>query len=174
MAINGNATKSRMPDQARVGVGQQPLAAHVARRLANKTPKGRSPKEKRYTKLFYDLFDSPEYAALSVAAKALLIELHRQYNGFNNGDLCAAWSLMERRGIGSRGTVRRAAKELDRKGFVLRTRYGNRSGPNLYALTCFKIDECEGKGLNAKPTKAPLNLWKLGANPEYKGADNDR
>ena len=38
---------------------------------------------------------SEQWAQLTPFAKALFLDLAVQYNGSNNGDLCAAWSVME-------------------------------------------------------------------------------
>ena len=108
--------------------------------------------------------DSPHYLSLSLAAKALLLELTRQFNGFtNNGDLCLADKLMKPRGWAKR-TVFRAADELELKGWIVKTRQGDINKPNLWALTFYPIHECKGK-LDVSPTNAPLSFWKQGCNP---------
>ena len=48
-----------------------------------------------YFALYHRIMDSPNYRRLSAKAVKLLNDLGRQYNGKNNGDLCAAFSRME-------------------------------------------------------------------------------
>lgn len=125
-------------------------------------------KGRRETGLFIALpthiFTSPQYANLSAHAVKLLIDLLSQYRGFNNGDLCATWSLMSQRGWRSRDTLNRALKELMTAGFIEKTRQGERghsSGqrkPTLYGVTWKGIDECGGK-LDVSPNPVPSNRW---------------
>ena len=105
------------------------------------------------------VLDSPSYIALRPTAKALLNDLGRQYNGANNGDLCAAWSLMSKRGWRSKDTLFRALQELTERGLIEKTRQGGRNHCNLYALTWMAIDDCKGK-LDYGPTRAPSGLWR--------------
>lgn len=107
------------------------------------------------------LLDSPEYAALSAYAVKLLCDLGAQLRGHNNGDLCAAWSLMRARGWKSRDTLDRAKLELEEAGVIVRTRQGGKHKPTLYALTFKGIDECEGKlDAHIKASAVPFNTWK--------------
>jgi len=99
------------------------------------------------------------YISLSMAAKALLTEFCRQYNGFNNGDLCAPYSLMAKRGFRSKGTLSRALKELKGNDWVLVSRQGGKNQCSLYALTFYAIDECKGK-LDIRPTNVAPGTWK--------------
>ena len=106
------------------------------------------------------VLDSDEFGQLSGNAVKLLLELHRQYNGYNNGDLCATWSRMKVRGWKSKGTLARSLRELTDAGFVVLSRisYQKRT-PNLYALTYLSVDECGGK-LDIDETHAPEHLWR--------------
>lgn len=136
----------------------------------NHTPNGRSRHGPGFTKLYHHVIGSRHYASLSKPAKVLLIEFMHQYKVANNGDLCAAWGLLKDRGVGVRSTTQLAVDELERKGFIVRTRQGHNRSPNLYALSFFPIDECPGKRLERSPTRTPLDYWKDGANPEYSRA----
>ncbi len=107
----------------------------------------------------HHILDSEEYARLSTRAVKLLIDLLAQYRGKNNGDLCAAWSRMEPRGWNSKDTLNNALKELERSGFILRTRQGGRNKASLFAITWNPIDDCDGK-LDVPEMKVPPNLWK--------------
>jgi hypothetical protein len=105
------------------------------------------------------LFDMPEYMALSFPAQALINVFIRQYNKYNNGDLCNAYNVLKKRGWKSETTVRRATKELIDAGFVVLSRQGGRNMCNLYALTWLPVNECNGKQLEIKPSnEATLKL----------------
>ena len=108
----------------------------------------------------------PNFARLTLAARALLLELLSQYRGTNNGDLGVAWTLLKSRGWNSRTTIEKARLELESRGWIVRTRQGFRNKCNLYALTMFAIDDC-GEKISARPTRVPLEFWKEGANPSY-------
>lgn len=105
------------------------------------------------------ILNSSEYSALSAIAVKLLVDLAAQYNGRNNGDLCAAWKLMRLRGWKSHDTLYRAIKELESTGFLERTRQGGRNRPNLYAISWLAIDYCGGK-LDISETSIASNRWK--------------
>lgn len=106
------------------------------------------------------VMDSPNYCSLSGSAVKLLNDLGRQYNGFNNGDLSAAWRIMHPRGWKSRDTLERAKVELSSAGMIELTRQGGlHCGCSLYALTWHPIDECKGK-LDVSETRVPSNLWR--------------
>ena len=103
---------------------------------------------------------SQRYIDLSSLAKVLFHDLHFQFRGNNNGDLCAAWGVMKPRGWKSQTSLLKARAELLRSGFIVITRMGSKRRPHLYALTFLAIDECGGK-LDCAPTKVPGSEWKL-------------
>jgi hypothetical protein len=109
--------------------------------------------------LIHAYFSSPEYAALSPRAVKALIDLLTQYRGANNGDLCAAWSIMRKRGWSSKDQLVKAIRELLESGWIIVTRPGGRRITTLYALTFFPIDDCNGKH-DVKPMVAPLHYWR--------------
>jgi len=103
---------------------------------------------------------SDKYIQLSAYAKVLLLEFCYQYNGYNNGNLCAAYdSVLKKRGFRSKGTVARALKELRQAGWIDVSRQGGINRCSLYALTFQAVDECEGK-LDINPTVTPSHQWK--------------
>lgn len=106
------------------------------------------------------LLRSQVFITLSGHAVKLLVDLLTQYKGFNNGDLCLAWSIMAKRGWKSRDTLNKARKELLEVEVILISRYGDRRRAHLYALTFFAVDECSGK-LDVKPTSRPTSEWRL-------------
>lgn len=106
------------------------------------------------------LLESQVYIGLSAHAIKLLNDLMSQFKGSNNGNLCLAWTLMEKRGWKSRDTLDKARKELLNVELIEITRRGDRKKPNLYALSFFAIDGCSGK-LDINPTDSPTSRWRL-------------
>ena len=106
------------------------------------------------------LLASQVYIGLSAYAIKLLTDLMVQFKGFNNGDLCMAWTIMEKRGWKSRDTLNKARLELLDCELILVSRHGDRKRATLYALTFFAIDECGGK-LDIKATEKPVSTWRL-------------
>ncbi len=119
----------------------------------------------RYAGIPHSVMDHPDYIATSGNAIRLLLELSKQYNGYNNGDLHAAFSVMKKRGVaGSKTTLAKLLAELIGNGLIVRTReawFGNPGSQcALYALTWQAIDDCKGKGLLTKPTRAPTRNFR--------------
>ena len=103
--------------------------------------------------LFRSLLDCDDFIALKGNTIKLLIDLASQYNGYNNGDLCATLSVMKKRGWNSNQQLSKALKELQERNLIIQTKQGGLNmGPNLYALTWQPVDECKGK-LDMEPTK---------------------
>ena len=105
------------------------------------------------------VMDSANYLRLSTKAVKLLNDIGRQYNGFNNGDLCAAFSIMRPRGWVSKGTLAEALEELLHYGLIMVSRQGGRHKATLYAVTWQAIDECKGK-IDIRATTTAPALWK--------------
>lgn len=120
--------------------------------------KGRS-ESGGFFRLPFAVMDSENYRALSGNAVKLLNDLGRQYIGKNNGDLCASWSVMRKRGWRSPGTLNNALKELRHYGMIEQTKQGGLHSPSLYALTWNANDECGGK-LEVPATHVASGLWK--------------
>lgn len=104
------------------------------------------------------VINSHNWLMLSPYAVKLLIDLFTQYKGKNNGDLCAAWSMMKPRGWKSKATLTKALMELQHYGMIILTRQGGRKKPNLYGVTFRSIDECNRK-LEVRPGP-PLGNWR--------------
>jgi hypothetical protein len=113
-----------------------------------------------FSALPHHILESPQYASLSAPAVKLLLDLFAQYRGNNNGDFCAVWSLMKKRGWRSRDTLAKSIKALLKSGFIIKTRQGGWNLACLYAVTWLAIDECGGK-LDVSATRVPDNLWKV-------------
>jgi hypothetical protein len=112
----------------------------------------------KYAGIPHAVMEHQCYTTLSSKGIRLLLELARQYNGHNNGDLSAAWFLMQQRGWRSRDTVDKAEKELEDHDLIMRTRQGGKNACTLYALTWVAIDECKGK-LDVRSTNIPPGDW---------------
>lgn len=110
-----------------------------------------------------EVLDSPAYIAMSAHAKALLVDIARQFRGHNNGDLAVAWSLMQRRGWRSHDTLQRARDELIATGLIEQTRQGGRHRCSLFAVTWHAIDACGGK-LDVAPTRVASARWRRSKN----------
>lgn len=121
-----------------------------------------------------NFLNHPNYMNLSLAARKVFDGLCTQLKfakggPTNNGDLCAAWSLMKRRCIGSEETLAYGIKELTYYGIIVMSRQGERlrnDKPNLYAITLWGVDACNGK-LDIKPSPVPLGHWKQ-EKPKFK------
>ena len=112
------------------------------------------------------VLDSPDYINLRVSSKQLLIDIFRQHNGHNNGDLSASFKLMLARGWTSKSTLKRALDGLLESGLIIKTREGWFQGQHssrcaLYAVTWLGIDECPGKDLDVKPSPRPSRAFTI-------------
>lgn len=108
-----------------------------------------------YLNLHKPLLDSEDFISLKGNSIKLLIDIAQQYNGYNNGDLCASLSVLRKRGWNSNQQLHKALKILIAKNLIILTKQGGLNlGPNLYAITWQPIDDCGGK-LEMKPTKSP-------------------
>jgi len=112
-----------------------------------------------FTAIPHAVQDSSNWQRCSGTAIKMVCDLARQYNGRNNGDLCAAFSALRRVGWSSQETVNYALRELRHYGLVSLTRQGGLHGPSLYALTWRAIDDCNGK-LETVATAVASGDWK--------------
>src|SRR5690606_31663189 len=87
-----------------------------------------------FTAIPHAVQDSPNWRQCSGTAIKMLCDVARQYNGRNNGDLCAALSVLRPYGWKAPETVGFALRELRHYGLLLLTRQGGLHGPSLYAL----------------------------------------
>jgi len=107
---------------------------------------------KGFLHLHRTMLETQDFISLKGNSIKLLIDLGYQYNGYNNGDLCASLSVMRKRGWNSNQQLAKALKELLERNLIVQTKQGGLNlGPNLYAITWQPIDECGGK-LDANPT----------------------
>lgn len=92
-------------------------------------------------------------------AHKLMADLSTQYSGYNNGYLCAAWTLMKERGWKSRTTLSSAVAELEHYRIIERTQQGGRNRPNLFGFSFRRIDRIDGRSLDVAATPIPSNAW---------------
>ena len=113
-----------------------------------------------FLSLHRPLLDCSDFISLKGNSIKLLIDIGQQFNGYNNGDLCASLSVMRKRGWNSNQQLSKALKELIDKNLIMQTKQGGLNiGPNLYAITWQPIDDCKGK-LDVKPTTLPSRSFK--------------
>lgn len=105
------------------------------------------------------LIRQESYRLLSPWAHKLLADLSTQYSGYNNGYLCAAWTLMQHRGWHSRTTLAKACAELEHFRIIERTQQGGRNRPNLFAFSFRRIDRIEGRPLDVGASPKPSDAW---------------
>ena len=97
------------------------------------------------------VIDSPSYRGLGYAARALLLDMARQYTGSNNGRLVACNKYLKPLGWKSHDTVTRALGELKDANLLIETRMGMR--PNRaawFALGWYTLDVTDGIDLDPK------------------------
>ncbi len=112
-----------------------------------------------YVAMPHRVLRSVQFAALSPRSVKLLLDLLAQYRGENNGDLCAAMTLMQARGWRSKAGLHKSLAELKATSFIVETRKGGRHKATLYGVTFFDIDYCGGKLDIQAPTKRFKGSW---------------
>jgi hypothetical protein len=100
------------------------------------------------------------FVRLSPNACRLLLDLGRQYSGFNNGYLSAALSILKPVGWRSESKIREAVAECMHYQMIIKSRQGGRNRCNLFALTWLRIHEKKGRPLEISATCSPSNAWK--------------
>ena len=126
------------------------------KKRAKLTGKG---KDHSFLLLTHNMMDSQAWLGLSGSAVKLLLEIARQYNGFNNGDISVPISRMRKRGFNSSDVLSRCKKELIAAGLVTQTRQGGMHYPSLFSVTWLPINECGGK-LEVAAEKVASHAWK--------------
>ena len=118
---------------------------------------GRGSKQ-RYIGCPHSLYDHPAFHTLSYMATCLWVDMLRQYNGFNNGNIAATLSTLDKRKWNS-SSLHRALRELVNHGLLEKTRQGGIASmsriSSLYAFTHLPNNPNEKLGLRgAAPTQA--------------------
>jgi hypothetical protein len=95
----------------------------------------------RFVALPWSVLDSRAFLGLSYPARALLLEMARQFLGDNNGRLLCSRTYMAARGWKSMDTLTNAKRELLDAGFLYETVKGQRPNrASWYALTWRMLD----------------------------------
>ena len=93
----------------------------------------------------WSVLDSNAYISLSHPAKALMLEVARQYVRDNNGRLLVSMNRLRPRGWNSADVLTRAKRELIDAGLIFETCKGQRPNKaSWYAVTWFSLDQHEG------------------------------
>ena len=99
----------------------------------------------RFIAIPFAVLDCPAYAQLSMHARALLLELARQFAGDNNGRLLLSRRYMASRGWKSNDMLTKAKRELLDGGFIHETVMGHRPNKaSWYAVTWRVLDRLPG------------------------------
>lgn len=112
----------------------------------NKGQKGDSGRDPGgFVALPWSVLDCPAYARLSHPARALLLEIARQFVKDNNGRLLASGTYLRKRGWKSADVITRAKRELIAGGFIFETVMGHRPNrASWYAVTWQRLDKLKG------------------------------
>lgn len=93
----------------------------------------------------WTVLDCPAYGRLSMHARALLLEVARQFVRDNNGRLLLSRAYMETRGWKSADMLTKAKRELLDGGFIFQTVQGHRPNKaSWYAVTWQTLDRHPG------------------------------
>lgn len=91
------------------------------------------------------VLDCPGYAALSHPARALLLEVARQFHRDDNGRMLLSRAYLSGRGWKSADVIHRAKRELIEGGFIFETVMGHRPNKaSWYAVTWHRLDKIAG------------------------------
>jgi hypothetical protein len=93
----------------------------------------------------WSVLDCPAYARLSMHARAMLLEVGRQFVRDNNGRMLLSRAYMETRGWKSADMLTKAKRELLEGGFIFQTVMGHRPNKaSWFAVTWRALDKLPG------------------------------
>ena len=122
-----------------------------------------SKKHVRFVGIPHKIASTDKFAKLKGNELKLLIELLRQFNGRNNGNLTTAESILSKRGWAA-SSIYYASTGLQRQGWIVITRQGwkVRGMATLVAITWEGIDDPpkgvkNDEGISVSPV--PLSYW---------------
>lgn len=108
-----------------------------------KQPTGRV--EGGFVAMPWEVLDSPAYGRLGHPARALLLEVARQYVRDNNGRLLTSMAYLGKRGWNSADVITRAVRELEAAGFIHQMVKGHRPNKaSWWAVTWYTLDAHPG------------------------------
>ncbi|OOG57454.1 hypothetical protein [Polaromonas sp. C04] len=103
-----------------------------------------------FVALPWSVLDCPAYARLSMHARALLLEVARQFVRDNNGRMLLSRAYMATRGWKSADMLAKAKRELIEGGFIFETVKGHRPNKaSWYACTWRTLDRLPGYDIGA-------------------------
>jgi hypothetical protein len=115
------------------------------------------------------LINSENFQSLSPMATKVFLMILAQIRFYgtetkNNGDLNATFTTAQKWHIGSKQTLRKALNELLERGMIEQTREvlfsaTDKNRPNLYGITYWAIDECNGKVTSTNQPSAKYMNW---------------
>lgn len=146
--------------------------------MAKKKGKGFSHrKTEPFISIPIKLVTSPIVRSLKSTSIKILLELLAQYNGHNNGNLCAPKAYMKEWGISSYTTLYNGIKELLDKELIVKTRQGlfSKGGRSctLYAISWLPIHHCDGIELETSHINQPYRtIYQLLNNNGNKNCSN--
>jgi len=104
-----------------------------------------------FVALPWSVLDSAAYLSLSVHAKALLLEVARQYHGDDNGRMRLSRAYLAPRGWNSSDMIMKVKRELLAAGFIFETAKGWRPNKaSWYAVTWCMLDKIPGYDFGAE------------------------
>jgi hypothetical protein len=123
--------------------------------MKRRNPTGKYSKSGRvsggFIALPWAVLDCPAYKKLSMHARALLLEVARQYVKDNNGRLLLSLRFMKTRGWNSSSMLAKCKKELIDGGFIYETVKGHRPNKaSWYAITWQTLDRLTGYDYGAE------------------------
>jgi len=112
----------------------------------NKTRKGDTGRDSGgFIALPWSVLDCPAYARLSMHARALLMEVARQYHRDDNGRMLLSRAYLKTRGWKSVDMLTKAKRELLDAGLIFQTVMGHRPNKaSWYAVTWRALDKLPG------------------------------
>ena len=112
----------------------------------NKVGKGNSGRDSGgFVALPWSVLDCPAYGRLSMHARALLLEVARQFVRDNNGRLLLSRAYMAKRGWKSMDMLNKCKLELLEAGFIFQTVQGHRPNKaSWFAITWQTLDKLPG------------------------------
>ncbi len=115
-----------------------------------------------------DVANSVAFMTLPPIARALYVDLRRQYNGHNNGDICAVDGVLAKYGW-SHSTVHKHLKVLLNRGLIVKTRQGGFAAmsrtPCLYGFTDEVIHANPSKGVSGAMPTFDYRKYQVEASP---------
>ena len=104
-----------------------------------------------YLAISWSVFDSEAFKGATAPARALLIALARQWNGFNNGHLQMTQQWMKEKGYTNLNQNMKARDECVERGLIVYTRRGGLNmGADNFALTWIDISNYKGLDITLK------------------------